>query len=567
MKRQYMIFAGALLLSTLGVTASYALSPDNENDPQLTSIKTEIDRNMKGLKLKNMAGPFYIEYRMGDIKSINIRATRGNLIGSYLYAFRNGAPTVLVGDYNMNNLNAVTSYDQLYGYGNYPAGMVQGDNDAVIRTTIWKGLDSKYKTAAELYSNKKGLLNQMTIPEEERNIPDFQQMTASTHIFPARPIEFKKTELENYIKKASEVFKEYKELNNSEVSLYGVNGEKRYYNSEGTICHYPDNLIWITISTRSQTTDGQEMQQEKALLFESIEELPDQATLQAICKEQAELMIKKLAANMIKEAYVGPVLFEGEAVADLLEKYMADSEKGILAKRKVIASDEMSRYGGSMLNENSLESMVNKKVISRDLSLTSLTGTAEYKGKKLLGHYEVDAQGVVPDKELVLIEDGVLRNMLMNRTPTKKFRKSNGHARVSIDNNRVTLQPGVLRLSCKSGQSPEKIKKQLIAAAKEEDYPYAYIVRKINGDTPSELYRINVKDGSEELVRGANIQNMTLRSFKRVSAVGNKENICNRMTGGVKSTYIVPSSLLFDEVDIVRDAKLVLKKDYIVDKP
>lgn len=568
MKRQYTILAGTLLLSTIGLCALHGATPDND-DPALISIRTEIDRNMKGLKSGNMAAPCFIDFRLNDLNTLNIKAVRGELVNSNVSAYRNGIPTVLVGDYKNTNQNFISGYGQLYSYNNYPTGVVFGTDDAVIRTCIWKVLDEKYKTAAEQYGNKQGIINQTEIPEEERNIPDFQQMQKSEYILPVEALKTNAKELEEYVCQASAVFKDYKELNDSHVRIYAGSADIRYCNSEGTTCRYPNNMIALFIFTKAQSADGQEITQVKCLPYAALEDMPDLAALQALCKQEAVLMQQKLGAPMIKESYVGPVLFEGEAVADLIDKYMIDASKGILTKRKPFASAEMSRYYSShpALSGNELESMLNKKVMSRDLTLASLTGTPEYKDQKLFGHYQVDAQGVAPDKELVLIEDGVLKNMLSTRSSTRFFQKSNGHARASISGSDIILLPGVLRLSSKKVESSAKMKKKLIEAAKEEDYDYAYIVRKIDGDTPAELYRINVKDGSEELVRGAIIKDMALRAFKRVSGVSNQEVLYNRIRNDVKSTYIVPSAILFDEVDIVKDTKLVLKKNYVVEKP
>lgn len=578
MKKQYTALAGALLLSaslfSLPSYGSHDSDPQSqgaipEDCPLLRSLRTEIDRNMKGLHIDKMAPPCYIDFRLTDLYQINIKAMRGVLVYSDEGHYRQGMPTVLAGTYDSNNLNLVTSYRDIYNYDNYPTGVAWGTNDAVVRTAIWKVLDEKYKNAAERFSNKQGLINQMEIPEEEKNIPDFQQLPASRHILSPEPFEYDREALEKYVTEASKVFEEYKELNESGVRLYAGNSEVNYCNSEGTLCRYPNGFAILIINLRSQSADGQELNQNKGIPYRSLKELPSLEELKSICRAQAELLQRKLASSRITEPYVGPVLFEGEAVADLIERYMADNYKGILSSRKSIATNEMRQYysNHSALTGNELESMRNKKVISRDLTLASLTGTPEYKGQPLFGHYEVDVQGVKPSKELVLIEDGVLRNMLTTRTPTRFFRESNGHARAPINGGATLLLPGVLRLSSKSPVSSEEMKKKLIAAAREEDYDYAYIVRKMDGDSPSELIRIHVSDGSEELVRGAIIKDMTLRSFKRISAVSGEENIYNRLPNDVKCTYIVPSAMLFDEIEIAKDNKLVLKKNYIVEKP
>lgn len=546
----------SILFLALSLNTSPVVGNNPDNDPVIAAMQTEINRNMKGLHIPNMAAPCYIDFQVSDVDVLSVQATRGSLILSNKSQYRAGIPTVLVGDYTINNENIAAGY-----YNQRATNIPFGANDEVIRTAIWRVLDGKYKTAAEQYSNKLSAISQMELPEEERNIPDFQPMKVSEQIFPLAPLKYDRKEIEQYVTAASKVLKEYPELNASQVNLNAISTDVRYCNSEGTVCRYPNNIIVIMVNTRSQTKDGQELIQNKYLTYNSFDEMPSLKALEAICREEAELMRQKLNSKMIHESYVGPVLFEGEAVADILLRNLI-STNGILAQRRAISTSALRLTDG-----NELENMINKKVISRNLTLTSLSGTPEYKGQKLFGYYGTDAQGVKPDKELVLIENGVLRNMLTTRTPSRLFRESNGHARASIDGTNVTLAPGVLRLSGKVQESEKEMRNKLIAAAKEEDYEYAYIVRKLQGNAPSELIRIHVKDGKEELIRGAAVKDMCLRSFKRISGVSDQEEVFNRIINDAKSTIIVPSALLFDEVEIMKDTNLPLKKNYVLEKP
>src|SRR5204862_5460554 len=70
------------------------------------------------------------------------------------------------------------------------------------------------------------------------------------------------------------------------------------------------------------------------------------------------------------------------------------------------------------------------------------------------------------------------------RTPTLKMKQSNGHARAAINNGgiKTVLAPGVIKLTNvnpATNVDKNKLKQMLLAAAKEEDLEYAYIVRKV----------------------------------------------------------------------------------------
>jgi TldD protein len=84
------------------------------------------------------------------------------------------------------------------------------------------------------------------------------------------------------------------------------------------------------------------------------------------------------------------------------------------------------------------------------------------------------------------------------------------------------------------------------------DKPYGYRVDTLGpGNAPRLLYRVYVKDGHEELVRGAVFNELDVRALRNdLSAVGNDPVVSNRLSG-TPQTIICPS-LLFDELEVKR---------------
>jgi hypothetical protein len=101
-------------------------------------------------------------------------------------------------------------------------------------------------------------------------------------------------------------------------------------------------------------------------------------------------------------------------------------------------------------------------------------------------------------------------------------------------------------------ESPEALNKKLIEMASEQNKPYGYRVDTLGpGNSPRLLYRVYVKDGHEELVRGAMFNELDVRALRNdLIAVGDDPLVSNRM-GGVPQTIISPS-LLFDELEVKR---------------
>jgi hypothetical protein len=103
-------------------------------------------------------------------------------------------------------------------------------------------------------------------------------------------------------------------------------------------------------------------------------------------------------------------------------------------------------------------------------------------------------------------------------------------------------------------QGLDVLRQTLLAKAKEEGYPYAYIVRQTSGDgsVPHELYRVNVEDGSEQLIRSAKVNNVNAQIFKKIIAVSDKECVHHTLLAGPTSV-IVPEAILFEEMEVQKN--------------
>ena len=101
-------------------------------------------------------------------------------------------------------------------------------------------------------------------------------------------------------------------------------------------------------------------------------------------------------------------------------------------------------------------------------------------------------------------------------------------------------------------QSFDELKARLIQMCKDQGRPYGYLVRSIAGiRSPRVLYRVYVKDGRMEAVRGAGFDQLDARAMRSdIIAVGNDTEVDNRAES-IPSSIICPS-LLFDELVIKR---------------
>ena len=555
-----------ILLLTVLMGGWYGVFAQSEN-PVISAIKKEVDRNKTELKMEGMSSPFFISYTIVDLSGFNLSASLGTIINYNENHRRFGIPTLLVGDYHRNNLN-------LSGRSFFPSPMITSlyDNSSGIPITIWKDLDNSYKSAVEQYKTKMAVLQQQTQTKEEQDLPDFEQTKPVNIILQPSPVDFNKTYWENYIRKASETAKQFPEILSSNVGLNARNVMTYTYNTEGSRYAVPTVFYQLTFTANTRADDGQDLTQTIWVENATLNQMPDVETFSQRCRTVMDNLVKLKNAPVIDDTYCGPVLFEDGSVGRILEQTFFANDK-LAAAPKLVQSGAAPAYymvNGQMQSNqqqggNDLELMLNKKVISRDLSIKSITGQEFYKGQRLNGYYPVDAEGVVPDKELFLIENGVLRNMLNGRKPTRKIHNSNGHARFDIGSNSVKVMAGNALITCNQTFSKEDLRKKLIETAKEEDLDYAYIVRQYEHGL-NLMYKIYVTDGREELVRGATITDATnLRSFKRILGASDKELISSY--GETQITLVYPDALLFEEMDVTRIPNIEFKKPYIVPKP
>jgi hypothetical protein len=98
----------------------------------------------------------------------------------------------------------------------------------------------------------------------------------------------------------------------------------------------------------------------------------------------------------------------------------------------------------------------------------------------------------------------------------------------------------------------EELKKKLLELCQQRELPYGYYVETMAGArAPRLLYKVWVKDGHEELVRGAEFGDLDARALRNdLVAAGSDVNIENRVLNIPHS--IVTPSILFDELEVKR---------------
>ncbi len=176
-----------------------------------------------------------------------------------------------------------------------------------------------------------------------------------------------------------------------------------------------------------------------------------------------------------------------------------------------------------------------------------LSGVSSYKGQKLWGYEEVDLDGVKPENVL-LVDNGILKNRLSGRMNTCNTPHSTGNQRFSGSSS--TVYTGVLRVTSSVPKSLRKIKSEFIRRARKAGHQYAYILRTYNDDGYQNpyhnfceiLFRVNTETLEEQQLHCKYKFTPQLSSVIATS----KEEIVTQYRNHIPCSFIHPQAVLYD---------------------
>jgi TldD protein len=521
------IFAYSLLLCTIPV---FSAIPDSaSNDPVLRALREEMQRSKEQLKMKDMQSPYYIEYRVNELDQYDASAVFGALRSQQHDHGRLLHVVVRVGDYKQ---------DSFIGTGEGTIDLVPSDNDVfAIRHRIWLATDRAYKAASEALTTKQAALKQMKVDEP---VDDF------AHAEPVQSIEplayFANDDFSSWmqlLKDASGLYRGDKDIEDFESSLRFTVENKYFVNSEGTIARSGHAHYVISIAGSTQAADGMLLLRSHADEGNELKELPAREQFLKTTSRILDTLKWLRDAPVAEEEYRGPVLFSNDAAATVVTELV---EPNVLGKKPQLG--ENGRTTGrwsSSYKSRVLPDFIN---VFDDPTISSITG------QPLFGNYALDDEGVKAQR-VSLIEKGQLINYLVSREPIRDFPVSNGHGRAAATTS-PTPNAGNLILQSTDPQPDATLKAQLIELCKKRGLPYGFYVGTMGPRLePRLLYRVWVKDGHEELVRGGVFGDLDVRSLRSdLIAVGTDPAVEDRSEPVWFS--VASPALLFDELQVKR---------------
>lgn len=547
--------ASMKLLFLLPVS-SLLLSAVPASDPRqslLEAMATELARNQRELRFNDHEPPYFVSYQLKDYRQQEIAARYGALFQDDSRRDRKVYVDVRVGSYEFDNSSGEDMDFNFSMKGNSYISRKIGpidDNPIALRTALWLITDEKYKAALFNYLKRKG--ERVYSVDNPKKPPSFSREEASAYLQPPIPFTFNRERWAKVARELSEMFNQAPRLFDSEVRISADKVTRYFVSTEGSRIVTEELLYGIHVFAVTRADDGQLLDNSRDFYASSEDRLPSDRKLVDAAHQLIDELVLLRGAPAI-DPYTGPAILEAAAAGVLFHEAVGHRLEG----ERQDDDQEGKTFRGQ----------VGKQVLAPFISIYDDPTMRERAGEAVNGFYRYDEEGVASQRTL-LVENGVLRNYLLSRHPVEGFLHSNGHGR-SQGNRKPTARMANLLVESKKQVSDAELKKMLIAEAKRQGKPYGLIIRDITGGNtntstfgyqafkgvPRMVYRVDVRDGKESLVRGVEIVGTPLSSINKIMATGKSQGVfngfCGAESGHVPVSTIAPATLL-QEIELQR---------------
>ena len=545
----------SLLLAPVLVSALTAAAPTT-SDPRLSildAMTQELERNRSKLRLGENPPPYFISYAVKDLSQSYVAARYGALFDDSTSRDRRVFADVRVGSPELDNsINEEFDFNfSLKGTSYTTRKEAPLDDDlTALRTALWLITDEKYKGGLFNLLKKKG--EAVYVVDDPKKPPSFSRELPSSYVGPMVPSTFDRARWSALVRKVSARFNEAGKIFDTDVRVTADKEVRYFVNSEGSRLVTEQTFYGAHIFAVTRADDGQLLDDSRDYYGFLESELPSDAQLM----KDAESLIQELVALRAAPAidpYTGPAILEPEAAGVLFHEAVGHRLEG----DRMDNDAEGKTYKGQ----------IGRTVLPTFLSIVDDPTLPTLGGKSLNGFYRYDDEGIAAQR-VPLVEAGVLRNFLLSRHPVDGFLHSNGHGRGQANRRPVARMANLIASSTHQVGDAE-LKQMLIAEAKRQGKPYGLIIRDIQGGNtntssfgyqafkgiPRLVYRVDVRDGKETLVRGVEVVGTPLSAMNKIIATGKKQGVfngfCGAESGNVPVSTVAPATLL-REIELQR---------------
>lgn len=514
----------------------------------LEAMRQELKRGMR-IKLFDYPSPYFISYLVKDSETFSFSASNGAITWINNSPSRTVYTEVRVGDYNFDSSlskgDAITFQQE--DFHSFYAPLE--DDTYAMRRVLWLLTDQEYKQAVANYLSNKA---KAVYKVEKDAVPSFSKEKPTVYTGAPAGIQITPDSLRKKVIWLSSQFRNYPDIIESEVRGDFRRKTVIYLNSEGSDIITENAVLTIYISAETRADDGMPLNNFRLYSVVDMKNLPDDERILRDIEEMVnELRALKVSQEM--QPYTGPAILSSEVAGVFFHEVLGHRLEGERQK------DEQE---GMTFTDK-----VGTRILPEFLTIIDDPTLKEFNGVALTGHYLYDDEGVEAQR-VVLVENGILKNFLMSRTPIKGFPRSNGHGRNDTVQKPMGRMGNFIIKSSKE-KSEQELIHLLLEECKKQGRSYGFLIERASaGETnttrygfqafkgvPLLVYKVYTEDGHKELVRGVEIVGTPLTVLNKIIATGNDYQVFNGYCGaesGFIPVSVISPSILVGEIELQR---------------
>ena len=515
-----------------------------DTDPLVSAMREELRYNMDQLKDKPTP-VYFMSLRMNDTYSASVSSNFGISMTDE-HRSRTITPHIRVGSPELDNFKyecQTQGTNQYGGTSSLEAISVPFTDGAVmaVRQGIWSETMKRY--SASVNALNAAASRMMTNADNEDKAPCFSDAPVELYYeepLPQSAYTFDLKAWEERLDRVSGVFKGCPGLEDGIASIdYTI--ERIYVvNSDGSAIVENRPTIRLMLSGDVRATDGMICPLYRDWFAYSLDMLPTEEVMIEAARDLVE-RFTALREAPIADPYAGPAIMSGSASGVFFHEIFGHRLEA-----------HRMKSGGQTFKK-----LVGELVLPECFQVYDDPSLDFYAGTQLYGYYKYDDEAV-RGQRVNCVQNGVLREFLMDRTPIDGFPASNGHGRASEGKDPVSRQSNLI-IETREPYTEAQMRDMLISEIKRLGKEYGYYFRtatsgltylgdggSINsfGVDPVEVYQVFADGRPDRLVRGVTLIGTPLAMFSGIAAGGNDPTVftgqCGAESGWVPVTAVSP---------------------------
>ncbi|MFT4979844.1 MAG: hypothetical protein ACI8S6_005756 [Myxococcota bacterium] len=487
-----------------------------EADPAImAAAEAELERAMS-LKLPDQPSPYLVSIEVLDGNVATTMSSFGGTVTDSQRPHRSMRAEVRVGDYKLDNSNFNASFGERGGI--ISRDLPHEAVPAALRRELWLALDRAYKGATEQMAAKMASLEGR--PPSE--LPDLLRIDPLV-TEPVAPVDVDAERIRTITTALTARLAAAGGMEEADSIARDWQGVRILCSSEGHRAWLPTGYTVVRIEGVTRAPDGSRLRDSRSWVARTPDDLPPLDEMLAEVDEMAR-WLALLREAPIEEDYLGPVVFAPEAAVELFRQVMLNEITGTPPSTE--APDEF-------MDPTPLPSAR----LGRRLLPEGWTVTDDPSRPGHAGSYTHDHEGV-PAQPVSLVEDGVVRDLLMSRIPRKDVVGPNGHGRAIGLDRRVGL-PSVAVVRPRRSKKMRKLERRGQTLARQAGRDYVLVIGMMEPPALAEDFRISFSgegplpgitrpleawrlypDGRTEPVRGLEFIGVDRRTLRDIALAG-----------------------------------------------